>query len=91
MNTARRHLRSLLSVAVLLAAAAAASAQGASSACPALLQHTMPRLQDGKPQPLCQYAGKVLLVVIPPASAASRRNTPGSRRCTPATRRGAWW
>jgi glutathione peroxidase len=63
MNTARRHLRSLLSVAVLLAAAAAASAQGASSACPALLQHTMPRLQDGKPQPLCQYAGKVLLVV----------------------------
>jgi len=32
-------------------------------ACPALLQHTLPRLQDDKPQPLCQYAGKVLLVV----------------------------
>jgi glutathione peroxidase len=32
-------------------------------ACPALLQHTFPRLQDEKPQPLCQYAGKVLLVV----------------------------
>jgi glutathione peroxidase len=63
MNTARRHLRSLLSVALLLAACAGASAQGASSACPALLQHTMPRLQDGKPQALCQYAGKVLLVV----------------------------
>jgi glutathione peroxidase len=31
--------------------------------CPALLQHTFPRLQDEKPQALCQYAGKVLLVV----------------------------
>jgi glutathione peroxidase len=28
-----------------------------------LLQATLPRLQDEKPQPLCQYAGKVLLVV----------------------------
>jgi glutathione peroxidase len=63
MNTARRRLGSFLSVAVLLAASAGASAQAASAACPALLQHTMPRLQDGKPQPLCQYAGKVLLVV----------------------------
>ena len=33
------------------------------AACPPLLQHTLPRLQDEKPQPLCQYAGKVLLVV----------------------------
>ena len=32
-------------------------------ACPPLLQHTLPRLQDEKPQPLCQYAGKVLLIV----------------------------
>lgn len=32
-------------------------------ACPALLQHSFPRLQDEQPQPLCQYAGKVLLVV----------------------------
>jgi glutathione peroxidase len=31
--------------------------------CPPLLQHTLPRLQDEKPQPLCQYAGKVLLIV----------------------------
>ena len=31
--------------------------------CPALLQHTADRLQDEKPQSLCQYAGKVLLVV----------------------------
>ena len=40
-----------------------AAAPAASPACPALLQHTFPRLQDEKPQALCQYAGKVLLVV----------------------------
>ncbi|MEJ5989497.1 glutathione peroxidase [Ramlibacter sp. PS3R-8] len=33
------------------------------AACPALLRHTFPRLQDEKPQSLCQYRGKVLLVV----------------------------
>lgn len=32
-------------------------------ACPALLNKTFPRLQDEKPQSLCQYSGKVLLVV----------------------------
>lgn len=32
-------------------------------ACPALLQHQFPRLQDDSPQNLCQYAGKVVLVV----------------------------
>lgn len=31
--------------------------------CPALLNHTFPGLNDGKPQSLCQYRGKVLLVV----------------------------
>jgi len=31
--------------------------------CPALLQHEFPRLQDEKRQSLCQYSGKVLLVV----------------------------
>jgi glutathione peroxidase len=35
----------------------------APAACPVLLQHTFPRLQDEKPQNLCQYNGKVLLVV----------------------------
>ncbi len=34
-----------------------------SSACPALLAHQFPRLQDEVPQNLCQYAGKVVLVV----------------------------
>jgi glutathione peroxidase len=33
------------------------------TACPALLDLTFPRLQDEKPQSLCQYTGKVLLVV----------------------------
>lgn len=31
--------------------------------CPVLLNRTLPRLQDEKPQDLCQYAGKVLVVV----------------------------
>ncbi len=35
----------------------------APAACPAVLQHEFPRLQDDKSQNLCQYAGKVLLVV----------------------------
>jgi glutathione peroxidase len=48
---------------LMLALAAAAPAARASSRCPALLNHTLPRLQDEKPQSLCQYAGKVLLVV----------------------------
>ena len=44
--------------------AAVAQAQSAPPvACPALLQQSFDRLQDEKPQPLCQYAGKVLLVV----------------------------
>jgi glutathione peroxidase len=44
-------------------AQSAAPAAPPAAACPALLQYTVPRLQDDKPQPLCQYAGKVLLVV----------------------------
>ena len=32
-------------------------------ACPATLNHVFPRLQDERPQSLCQYSGKVLLVV----------------------------
>lgn len=44
---------------------AQSTAAGSSSAasCPALLNKTFPRLQDDAPQNLCQYAGKVLLVV----------------------------
>ncbi|MGQ9724757.1 MAG: glutathione peroxidase [Tepidimonas sp.] len=42
-------------------ATTAESAPAAS--CPAILQHRFNRLQDEKPQDLCQYAGKVVLVV----------------------------
>lgn len=45
------------------APAKTAPAAPADSACPAILQHTFARLQDEKPQSLCQYAGKVVLVV----------------------------
>ena len=41
----------------------AMAAEAAPAACPALLQKTFNRLQDDAPQNLCQYAGKVLLVV----------------------------
>ena len=65
-------LRSLLmsaAAAVALAvvpgpvAAAGSAPAGTTASCPALLDQTFPRLQDEKPQSLCQYAGKVLLVV----------------------------
>ncbi|HCL86449.1 MAG TPA: glutathione peroxidase [Comamonadaceae bacterium] len=45
------------------ASGASPAAQAAPANCPALLQHTFPRLQDESPQSLCQYGGKVLLVV----------------------------
>ncbi len=41
----------------------AAAAAPAAGACPAILNYTFPRLQDEKPQALCQYSGKVVLVV----------------------------
>lgn len=51
-------------IAPLLAAEPVAIAvNAAQQSCPALLQHTLPRLQDEKPQSLCQYAGKVTLIV----------------------------
>ena len=51
-----------LSLGPSLAWAQAAVAPG-SAACPAVLQHTIERLQDEKPQSLCQYAGQVVVVV----------------------------
>ena len=64
-------LRLALSALALASWSAPASAQtsaatagaAAVAACPALLNQSFPRLQDEKPQNLCQYAGKVLLVV----------------------------
>lgn len=47
-----------------MTAAGLAQAQTAGPpGCPATLQHTFTRLQDEKPQSLCQYSGKVVLVV----------------------------
>lgn len=39
------------------------SSAQSTAACPTLLQHQFTRLQDDAPQNLCQYAGKVVLVV----------------------------
>jgi glutathione peroxidase len=65
VRIALRPLFTAVLLAVALPAAAQSSAKpSAAAACTApLLQHSFPRLQDEKPQALCQYAGKVLLVV----------------------------
>ncbi|WP_255593453.1 glutathione peroxidase [Acidovorax sp. sic0104] len=69
MNTFLQRFVAAAGLALAAAFGPAASAQGASqpganaTACPATLQHTFLRLQDEKPQSLCQYAGKVVLVV----------------------------
>ena len=54
-------LRCALAGLWLLATAGAHAADATS--CPATLQYSFPRLQDEKPQSLCQYAGQVVLVV----------------------------
>jgi glutathione peroxidase len=46
-----------------LAAALGLPPLAAQAACPPLLDRTMLRLQDEKPQNLCQYAGRVVVVV----------------------------
>lgn len=67
MTTKRVHFLALCLA--LVGAVAAPSAQAAAgdaapaAACTGLLNKTFPRLQDEKPQSLCQYSGKVLLVV----------------------------
>ncbi|XAH23270.1 glutathione peroxidase [Xylophilus sp. GW821-FHT01B05] len=68
MRTFTFLLPSTLALAAVLttalpAQAADTPAPATTAACPATLQHTFLRLQDEKPQSLCQYAGKVLLVV----------------------------
>ena len=66
------HLRRLLAsfatafataFATLCLAPGALAQKPPSQACPPILQHQFNRLQDDAPQDLCQYAGKVLLVV----------------------------
>jgi glutathione peroxidase len=56
--------RLIVATGMLAGLAALAPARAADArACPATLDHQFPRLQDEKPQSLCQYGGKVLLVV----------------------------
>lgn len=66
MKTLPLLLAAALSAPVTTAPVRAQSAAPAASlapACPAVLNHTFKRLQDEAPQNLCQYAGKVVLVV----------------------------
>lgn len=57
-------IRIVLRLGLLLALLWVSQARAAGAAgCPELLRHQFPRLQDDAPQNLCQYAGKVLLVV----------------------------
>jgi glutathione peroxidase len=53
--------RSVGMAGLMLAGAAVQASEP--QACPATLQHTFERLQDEKLQSLCQYSGKVVLVV----------------------------
>jgi glutathione peroxidase len=63
MNFLSRLLSACSLGAAALLVAPFAQAADAPGNCPATLQHTVPRLQDEKPQSLCQYSGKVVLVV----------------------------
>ena len=60
-RTVLTHLTGLATAGVVPVLHAQAPAQN--QTCPPLLNHTFKRLQDEAPQPLCQYSGKVLLVV----------------------------
>ena len=54
-------IKRLFSIAGLLSLGVAAPALAGE--CPSLLKHSFGNLQDGTPMPLCQYQGKVILVV----------------------------
>lgn len=53
----------MLCALMLAAPASAQTPSGQAAACPALLDHEFNRLQTGKPESLCQYRGKVLVIV----------------------------
>jgi glutathione peroxidase len=60
----KRHLIVFFGLLLGVFSAHGASDSTTSSApCPRVLQHTVDRLQDEKPQNLCQYAGQVVVVV----------------------------
>lgn len=60
LPTLRRRI-ALIAAGAWMTGGCLASAQA--TACPALLQHRFARLQDENPQDLCQYAGRVVVVV----------------------------
>lgn len=55
--------RAVIFCAVLFAGIANTAWAQSSTTCPSILNHRFKRLQDEAPQDLCQYAGKVVLVV----------------------------
>jgi glutathione peroxidase len=63
LSTARVVTAFLMVAGSAMAPAARAADEPRAAACPATLNHTFARLQDEKPQSLCQYAGRVVLVV----------------------------
>jgi glutathione peroxidase len=52
-----------LSLLLGFSAGAVDAPEASKATCPRVLQHTVLRLQDEKPQNLCQYAGQVVVVV----------------------------
>ena len=63
MRKALAVLSLVFALALLATPLASMGATPGAEACPALLNKQFPRLQDETPQSLCQYSGKVLLVV----------------------------
>jgi glutathione peroxidase len=63
MNTFRTPAWMLAALLASSACLAPAQAATPAAACAPLLQHSFLRLQDEKPQALCQYSGKVLVIV----------------------------
>ena len=63
MNAPTSPLRRRLLGAAALTASGLGMARAGAAECSPLLARQFPRLQDEKPQDLCQYAGRVVLVV----------------------------
>ena len=65
MNSLSHSIRAMIVTIISTLALAGMMMPATASAqdCPALLNHKFNRLQDDSPQNLCQYAGKVTLVV----------------------------
>lgn len=59
----RAALNAVMLTALVALTGAANAAAPVGAACPALLNQNVLRLQDEKPQSLCQYSGKVVVVV----------------------------